>query len=83
MENFFSTLINKITIEHQNFKKWLTLYGYSSETMNYINLINEEKFNSISGSFSHLVISELFMNEEKQLDINLNTDECIKLQKLL
>lgn len=40
MENLFSSLIKKIKEEHLNFKKWISLFGFNHETMNFINLVN-------------------------------------------
>jgi hypothetical protein len=40
MENLFSNLIRKVKEEHMNFKKWIGLYGFNIETMNFINMIN-------------------------------------------
>jgi len=40
METLFSNIIKKVKDEHLNFKKWLGLFGFNHETMNFINLIN-------------------------------------------
>jgi len=45
-----------------NFKKWVMMYGYSQETMNFINLINDSNYNNISGAYTHQIMSALFMN---------------------
>ena len=62
MENLFSTMIRRVKEEHLQFKKWVMVHGFSQETMNFINLINDGNFNNISGRYSHQVMSALFMN---------------------
>jgi hypothetical protein len=67
MENVFSTLIKKVKEEHLNFKKWISLFGFNPETMNFINMINEQNYNNISGVYMNQILSALFMNEDKIL----------------
>jgi hypothetical protein len=81
METFFSTLIKKVKDEHLNFKKWVMMYGYSQDTMNFINLINEGNSNNISGLYANKIITALFMNEEKKSEAGYNFEECLKIQK--
>ena len=64
MESLFSSLIKKIKEEHINFKKWISLFGFNPETMNFINLINEQNYNNISGVYMNQILSTLFMNED-------------------
>ena len=72
METFFSNMIKKVKEEHMNFKKWVMLYGYSQETMNFISLVNEGNYNNISGVYTNKILSTLFMNEERQIETNFN-----------
>jgi hypothetical protein len=81
MESFFSSLIKKVKDEHMNFKKWVMLYGYSQETMNFINLINDGNYNNISGVYTNKIISALFMSETRQMEASFNFDDCLKIQK--
>lgn len=62
MENLFSMLIKKVKDEHLNFKKWVGLFGFNAETMNFISQINEHNYSSISGHYMNQIISNLFMN---------------------
>ena len=63
MEILFSNLIKKVKDEHINFKKWLSLFGFNQETMNFINMINEHNYNNVSGVYMNQILSNLFMNE--------------------
>ena len=56
------------------FKKWVGLFGFNPETMNFINLINEGNYNNISGVYMNQILSTLFMNEEANLDSNFSID---------
>lgn len=67
MENLFSSIIKKVKEEHLNFKKWVSLFGFNPETMNFINLVNEQNYNNISGVYMNQILSALFMNEEATL----------------
>lgn len=74
----FSSLIKKVKEEHKNFKKWIGLFGFNSDTMNFINLINDRNYNNISGVFMNQILSNLFMSEEKSLETNFSVKECQK-----
>lgn len=50
------------------FKKWVSVLGFSSETMNFINMINDGNCNNVSGVYMNQILSTLFMNEEKVID---------------
>jgi hypothetical protein len=62
MEGLFSSLVKKLKEEHLNFKKWISLFGFNPETMNFINMINEHNYNNISGVYMNQILSALFMN---------------------
>ena len=81
METLFSNLIKKVKDEHVNFKKWLSLFGFNQETMNFINMINEHNYNNVSGVFMNQILSNLFMNEEKTVETNFSAQECQKTMK--
>jgi len=81
MESMFSSIIKKVKEEHMNFKKWIGLFGFNHETMNFINLINEQNYNNISGVYMNQILSTLFMNEDNTLDTNFSTGECQKTLK--
>lgn len=83
MENLFSMIIKKVKEEHLNFKKWVSLFGFNPETMNFINLINDQNYNNISGVYMNQILSTLFMNEENVLETNFSIDECQKTLKSL
>ena len=72
MELLFSTLIKKVKDEHVNFKKWLSLFGFNQETMNFINMINDRNYNNVSGVYMNQILSNLFMNEEKVVETNFS-----------
>lgn len=57
------------------------MHGFSQETMNFINLINEGNFNNISGRYTHQIMSALFMNEDKPFDHSFNFQECSHIHK--
>lgn len=77
----FSNLIKKVKEEHLSFKKWISLFGFNHETMNFINMINEHSYNNISGVYMNQILSALFMNEEKILETNFSVEECQKTLK--
>jgi hypothetical protein len=83
MENLFSTMVKKIKEEHMNFKRWVSLFGFNPETMNFINMINEHNYNSISGVYMNQILSALFLNEDKVLETNFSQEECQKTLKSL
>lgn len=66
-----------------NFRKWLSLFGFNQETMTFINMINENKYNNINGVYMNQILSNLFMNEDKVLETSFNPDECQKMTKYL
>jgi len=74
MENLFSTLIKKVKEEHLNFNKWIGLFGFNPDTMNFINMINDHDYNKVSGVYMNQILSALFMNEDKTLDTNFSVD---------
>lgn len=74
MENLFSSVIKKVKEEHMHFKKWIGLFGFNPETMNFINLINEQNYNNISGVYMNQILSTLFMQEENVLETNFSND---------
>ena len=55
-----------------NFKKWLGLFGFNQETMNFINMINDHNYNNVSGVYMNQILSNLFMNEEKVVETNFS-----------
>ncbi len=83
MELLFTNLIKKVKDEHMNFKKWISLFGFNVETMNFIDMINEKNYNNISGFFMNQILSNLFMNEDKALETNFSVIECEKTIKAL
>ncbi len=72
MEALFSGLIKKVKEEHMTFKKWIGLFGFNPETMNFINMVNDHNYNNISGVYMNQILSTLFMNEEKTLETNFS-----------
>jgi len=62
MEGLFSNLVKKIKEEHMIFRKWVRVFGFSPETMNFIELINDQNYNNISGVYMNQILSALFMN---------------------
>lgn len=58
----FSSIIKKVKDEHMNFKKWISMFGFNHETMNFINLVNEQNYNNISGVYMNQILSTLFMS---------------------
>lgn len=83
MEALFTSVIKKVKEEHLAFKKWVGLFGFNPETMNFINLINEGNYNNISGVYMNQILSTLFMNEEPTLDTNFSSQDCQKTLKSL
>ena len=83
MEGLFSSLIKKVKEEHMTFKRWIGLFGFNPETMNFINMVNEHNYNNISGVYMNQILSTLFMNEEKVLETNFSAEECQKTLKSL
>jgi hypothetical protein len=77
----FSNLLKKVKDEHLNFRKWVRVFGFSPEIMNFINLVNEQNYTNISGVYMNQVLSALFMTEEKQFDNNFSIEDCHKAYK--
>lgn len=46
-------------------------------------MVNDNKYNNISGVYMNQVLSNLFMNEEKVLETNFNAEECQKASKVI
>lgn len=63
MELLFSNLIKKVKEEHVKFNIWARTFGYSEEMNNFIYLVNEGKYNQISGVYMNQILSEIFMKE--------------------
>ena len=63
MEQLFTTLIKKVKEEHQNFKKWISHFGFNTDTLAFINMVNEQSYNNVSGAYINQILSGLFMNE--------------------
>lgn len=83
MESLFTSLIRKVKEEHHSFKKWISHFGFNSDTVNFINMINEHNYNNISGVYMNQILSALFMNEDKRLETNFSMEECQKVLKQL
>jgi hypothetical protein len=76
MENLFSNLVKKVKEEHMQFRRWVGLFGFNPETMNFINMINDNNYNNISGVYMNQILSALFMNEDKTLETNFSPQHC-------
>jgi hypothetical protein len=83
MENLFTSLIKKVKDEHHNFKKWISHFGFNTETLSFINMINDHNYNNISGVYMNQILSALFMNEDKAVETNFSVEECQKTLKQL
>ena len=51
--------------------------------MNFINMVNEQNYNNISGVYMNQILSALFMNEDKVLETNFSPEVCQKTLKSL